>query len=314
MNKIKQRKRLALLSLVFLLVALTGAAFAFTPGMLDIVGQVGITEGEYVRWTMAEEQYGSLPGRTIGTPAASGVSHENINNGIFMSGLSPSVIVNEADFENDARGRTNQQVHWDVVFQSAGSARVYLEATNFSELHAATLLAPRIVQATAMPAGSFLPGGRDEFAHPDLVAPITLNPTLLESLFTISFGTALPGMPAGAMPMPGPPMFLAANNATASNPTSTSPVFFIELTWNGSPPGMAADFEWEHEYAWVPGIVDPAAGFWQRTGNIIRSFDGEVVGDYFWSESNPQWLGNFTIELDYHRSDQGLPTPPPFLP
>jgi len=51
MQKSRKKKRLVTTAIVFMLTFVVGAAFAFAPGMLDIVGTVNITTTEdYVRW------------------------------------------------------------------------------------------------------------------------------------------------------------------------------------------------------------------------------------------------------------------------
>ncbi|MCL1877515.1 MAG: hypothetical protein FWF80_01520, partial [Defluviitaleaceae bacterium] len=81
MSKVKNRKRLSLLAIVFLLAFLAAAAFAFLPGMLDVVGRVGIREGDYVQWVFAATQAAgdsAVVGRaptaaSLGDPLAPGV-------------------------------------------------------------------------------------------------------------------------------------------------------------------------------------------------------------------------------------------------
>lgn len=304
------------------MVALTGAAFAFAPGMLDIVGQVGITEAGYVQWTMAYTQEEG-PGRTVGS--LPGINHNDlINAPLFMSGLEEGVVVNDARLINE-RGRTNQRIEWDVVFEAGSSARLYLEATNFSETLGAEIREVRIVEQTIDSTmsgwtGVFLPGGIGEFTPEHTEPPITVHPVDLDAIFSINFGLAETGGPAGnngdgmgIMGTPGSPtaiFSLPPNNATLTNATSTTPVFFVELEWDGAVP-----FGWNVEEVqamrWMPDTIN-----WESTGTWVP-IPGEYVlvfgdgdGNYFWMEDDDApFIGTFTIELDYSPTGWGWINP-----
>jgi len=99
MQKLRNKKRLTALVVVFALVFMTGAAFAFAPGSLDIVGTVNITAPDelYVVWETADTGTSLGPAQPFG----------------FSWGVDSSVATIE-----DARGRTDQRIEWDIVFMA----------------------------------------------------------------------------------------------------------------------------------------------------------------------------------------------------
>jgi len=118
MRNLRNKKRLTSLAVVFALVFMTGAAFALSPGSLDIVGTVNITAPEdmYVVWETAETD-------DTGGPAQPFVSSWGVDR-------SEATIVG-------TRGRTDQRIEWDIVFMApnegwdgaVGEASVQLTAT-----------------------------------------------------------------------------------------------------------------------------------------------------------------------------------------
>lgn len=96
MQKLKNRKRLTALALAFMLTFLVGAAFAFAPGTLDIVGNVRVANVDelYVIWSDAD----------IGVPI------------IPLGGaVGDSIVLHTVEIE-DARGRTDQRIVWNIGF------------------------------------------------------------------------------------------------------------------------------------------------------------------------------------------------------
>jgi len=118
MQKLKNRKRLTALAIAFMLVFMTGAAFAFSPGALDVVGTVNIAAPDelYVVWETADT------GTSLG--------------GIQPWGFSWGVIDSTATIGN-ARGRTDQRITWTITFEApdegwdifVGNAEAALTAT-----------------------------------------------------------------------------------------------------------------------------------------------------------------------------------------
>ena len=112
MRKIRNRKRLSILALAFLLLFITGSAFAFAPGILDITGNVRFAQG-YVRWESV------VPGSTLfPAPGPQPLS------GGYQAFHTYQIV--------DARGRTNQRIEWNVYFTAPGFAMLAATAENTS--------------------------------------------------------------------------------------------------------------------------------------------------------------------------------------
>ena len=110
-----KRKRITALLLVFLLMFLVGAAFAFAPGQLTIGGTVNL-DPDYVIWNTATT--------SVTSPAA----------------ITTTTITSTAEIV-DARGRTDQHINWTINFGSPGVARLDVTALNEHEtLPAAVVL------------------------------------------------------------------------------------------------------------------------------------------------------------------------------
>jgi len=94
MQKLKGKKRLSILSIVFALVFMVGAAFALTPGTLDIMGTVNLDAELYVVWYNVDPE--PIPPIAAAAFITDGSSHHTIL--------------------EDARGRTDQRIIWNVFF------------------------------------------------------------------------------------------------------------------------------------------------------------------------------------------------------
>ena len=105
------------LVIAFTVTFLVGAAFAFTPGIIDVTGTVNVANLGYVVWTNVE----AGPNFELITPFGweYGATHR-------------AQIVN-------ARDRTNQRIEWTINFIEPGFADITATATNESALHAATI-------------------------------------------------------------------------------------------------------------------------------------------------------------------------------
>ena len=121
MNKLKNRKRLSLIALAFLLVFLSGAAFAFAPGTLTIGGLVNFSY-DYVVWETAE------PGE-----------------------LTPGVARSAASIL-DMRGREAQHISWEIDFEGSGTTT--LVATPFNRSATAARLDEGDVHVASIPFGT----------------------------------------------------------------------------------------------------------------------------------------------------------------
>ena len=171
MTNQKRRKRITVLALVFLLMFLAGAAFAFSPGQLTIGGTVNL-DPNYVVWHTA----------TISTTSP--------------SGLAVSPIVQAAVIE-DARGRDDQHISWEINFGGPGIARLDVAALNEHEtLPAAVVLSvslPGEVTSTVLNSSEFglTVGGNFDQMLPEIIAPGAVG---LERFVTVEWdGTIPPG-------------------------------------------------------------------------------------------------------------------------
>jgi len=341
MSKLKQRKRLTTLAIMFLLVFLTGAAFAFTPGMLDIVGRVGITEGDYVVWSGA---VATVP-----------------------DGQDASLIeVNTATIVDETRGRTFQRIHWDVVFNAEAQAILQATLTNEGVANAyisGVRFAAGKAQFPVVPFGDVTAHNfydllnhltNDPVGDSDALgateAEVTIHPQLLNEVFTIG------GTFADAGDYNNLPGFVGLTGMVPGNSSLSGTV---TVDWNGIVPWQAIP-ELERAYMWIapPGdadTLDPRL-FTERSAFVtalsdanlisgtaaelpslaeewLRTFDGEglwvqipgvyrVMGDgagghnYFWrpGDDNDRWVGSFILEFWYELAGPGgiAPSGDPF--
>jgi len=111
MRKMKNKKRLTGLVIAFLLVALTGSAFAFAPGILDVTGNIRLADA-YVVWSNVQDSPGMF------TPLSGEVE-----------AIHSAQIV-------DARGRTRQRIEWNIYFTGPGFAMITATATNEAGVNA----------------------------------------------------------------------------------------------------------------------------------------------------------------------------------
>ena len=116
MRNSKNKKRLSGLVAVFMLTFLVGSAFAFIPGVLDIVSGVNLAAQDdlYVVWSNVTggDDFQLLPSGI--TPA-----------GGEFNATHTAQIVNERD-------RTAQRIIWTINFSEAGFADITATATNNS--------------------------------------------------------------------------------------------------------------------------------------------------------------------------------------
>jgi len=104
MKKLRNKKRLTILSIVFALTFMVGSVFALVPGHLDVVGTVNVSPGLYVTW------------ETITTGHTAGAN---------VTSTAPITAM-------PARERTAQRIVWNVNFDgliSGGDTYAYLTAT-----------------------------------------------------------------------------------------------------------------------------------------------------------------------------------------
>lgn len=166
MSNMKRRKRLNALALVFALVFLAGAAFAFVPGHLDVVGRVGLREGQYVQWILAAtgaNTVDTLYGSPIAPPTElntltqrNGFTHNMVTRTATVHGTPsisptpPEVYLNHAHIitGDGVRERNNQRIEWSVIFNAAGEATLYVQAMNTSTLSHAYITDARVVGLT----------------------------------------------------------------------------------------------------------------------------------------------------------------------
>ena len=108
MQKLKRRKRVTALITAFMLTFLIGAAFASTNGMLDIVGNVRISQMDLmVEWTNVTE---------APRPAL-------ITDGDVVHSANIDTV-----FLRD--GRSSQRINWTITFTGEGEATIFAMAEN----------------------------------------------------------------------------------------------------------------------------------------------------------------------------------------
>ena len=123
MQRLKNKKRLTALVLAFLLVFSVGAAFAATPGVLDVRTQVRIVAQDlYVRWASAEANTTS-PGIHVPFGVTLG-DH-----------VTQSAEISDT-FVRDGDTRSRQRIEWEIHFGGAGNATLVAEAENIGPLAA----------------------------------------------------------------------------------------------------------------------------------------------------------------------------------
>lgn len=122
MKNLKNKKRRSAILIAFLLTFVSGSAFAFATGYIDINGNVILTppDADYVRWSSFD------PGTHFGglmIPDAPGLlgTWNAQHNGITIVDV-PGRINNE----------TNQRIIWNMTFYGEGFAGIGATATNFS--------------------------------------------------------------------------------------------------------------------------------------------------------------------------------------
>jgi len=173
MNNLKNKKRLSVLAISFLLVFVIGAAFAFTPGILDIEGTVSF-EYNYVIWESATTT-ASAPGISVGPtmlPADTPGGARAI--------AAPTIV--------DERGRTDQRIEWDMHFAEPGYATLTAYVEN--EAAVAALLTNVVITSTlgTWDAADFgltivVNAGGAAFV-PQTLAPEMVHPTPIEVVVT----------------------------------------------------------------------------------------------------------------------------------
>lgn len=109
MQQLKNKKRLTALVLVFMLVFVVGAAFAFAPGVLDIDGRVHLAS-DYVVWYDVSS--------TMPTPMG------------YPFGATQSADITTRLLDS----RTDQRIVWRVYFSEAGTAMLTATAFNNSNI------------------------------------------------------------------------------------------------------------------------------------------------------------------------------------
>jgi len=154
MNTMKQRKRLSIMALIFLLVFAAGAAFAFAPGRLDIVGRIAIESPSYVVWTLAHTSVDYRERETdeplefdewenfeaAANPDTNPVVERDTlparnMDANYTHDTYTGVRISEATITTgEFTGRTRQRITWDILFYGPGTARLYIEASNLSEV------------------------------------------------------------------------------------------------------------------------------------------------------------------------------------
>ena len=214
MNNLKKRKRLAVVSLVFLLVFITGAAFALVPGTLHFRGRVGVLGPDperLVQWSLAH------------VPNGPGDFTQLLNHGPIPNRINlPRPLFDGWDAPMPANVAASQAtihsggsvIDWDVMFTGdAGVARLYVEAMNMSTIDLA----------------------RVDFSEITLVVnDITLTQEQLDQMFIINRGT---------LPSVGTRAFMPMYSHAAFAPRNTTPVYWIEVQWTGViPPGIPIEY------------------------------------------------------------------------
>ena len=162
MQKLKNKKRLTTLVVVFMLVFVVGAAFAFDPGILDVRGTVNVAAPDelYVVWDEAD----------------TGVDFAAF--GFSWRAESDATIV-------DARGRTDQRIEWVVTFAAPdddvpnaldpSEAVLTAFARNDSLLLDADITAGSVTWTTPPPAGFGLTHTVDDTAFLGTLTPGALS-------------------------------------------------------------------------------------------------------------------------------------------
>lgn len=216
MSNMKRRKRLNALALVFLLVFLAGAAFAFVPGMLDVTGRVGLREASYVQWVLAATQHSGIADRALTAaaphpsaahlaanpldpdnvnPVRLGFTHDRVPS-IASGGNRVAAVHRTTDISHlpvnspvylsharivtgdSVRERESQRIEWSVIFTAAGTARLYVQALNTCDLSYVEITEARVVSLTDV--GVIAPLlADDEGWMGDGLVPTTLAPPAL---------------------------------------------------------------------------------------------------------------------------------------
>ena len=111
MQRLKNRKRLTALALVFMLTFLGAAAFAFAPGTLDIVGTVNVTALDelYVVWHSVEYDWAA------GAVYSDGFVFAPITDASIALGAYSSATFQQAGSDE----RTFQTILWTLNFDRA---------------------------------------------------------------------------------------------------------------------------------------------------------------------------------------------------
>jgi len=124
MQRMRNKKRLTGLVIAFLLVFVTGSAFALVPGHLDILGNVNLQAPGYVRWH-------SVAGTVSQNPDAPVVPA-----GLPIGAMQVAEIVDRA---LPGPNTTDQRIAWDMYFADIGhiplvtSHRARLTATAIND-------------------------------------------------------------------------------------------------------------------------------------------------------------------------------------
>jgi hypothetical protein len=332
MSKMRQRKRLSIAALAFLLVFLAGAAFAFVPGMLDVVGRVGIREGDYVRWILAATQGPVERDVTDSTedPLTPGIFRSGFTHDMManvrtsavhgdpeISDIYPDVYLSHAVILPTTRGRQSQRIEWSVVFQGPTTARLYVQAMNYSELNDANITSARVVDLTNFgPVGPTLGTGAGGMGWSDggPIADVTPAHTLPVSAEDLGgmFNVTLTGL--GTLPI-----LLEANDTTFTNDDSSTDVFYIDVEWTGELPDMPeADDIVRWQWVETDTTADGASiGSWVELGetspysgltppDAFGVADGDIymavvtaAGVAIPLNDLTPWIGTFVVELDY---------------
>lgn len=334
MSKMRQRKRLSIAALAFLLVFLAGAAFAFMPGMLDVVGRVGIRDDDYVRWILAATQG---PAARPVSDATADAEAPGVNRVGFTHDLAsgprtaaihgdPSISIGDSDVYlshavilDETRGRQSQRIEWSVVFEGPTTARLYVQAMNYNMFSAAQITSADIVDLTSFgPVGANLNAGAGgigwsaggPIADDTLPHSLSVSARDLEDMFEVRLG----GLPTFPIP-------LAANDTGLVNNASSTDVFHIELEWTGALPGVAEGnivrWQWVYDVVTTPGPTygDIIGGEWEPLGataerGLTPPDAFGTAGDIFMAVVNDAgqaipfddltpWIGTFVVELDY---------------
>jgi hypothetical protein len=330
MNNLKQRKRLTTIGLAFLVVLLAGSAFAFLPGMLDVVGRVGIREGEYVRWVFAATQ-----GTTARESGDAGVAGDIADPGYTRHGFTHDLLdaaqraahgdditisalpaggeiyLSHAHIVEETRGRRSQRIEWSVVFDGAETATLYVQAMNYNENLAAIIENARIVSLSAAPVGDLaaVHGGFNEATFDvegDDWSGVNFSSAQLNDNDRFSVGGTFADLNG----------VLEANTAALDNDESSTDIETITVTWDGTLFDLLAVgrtfWGWQDELNTDGDIiggewVELAAGmthpdFFEELMEQFDFFMATTEGD----DNDPitfgaldPWIGTFILEFDY---------------